>query len=465
MSIYVKCEGCGKVLNVPDGCEGRLILCATCGKRMRVPNPAPHSAAEAARPAATPAPPVAAPTPPVAPPIPPAAAPASGGLPEDKAAFFRALVEETEREQREAAAAKAAQAQAEAELTPLSEALAGGESPRAAAETPAPATPAKPPSAAPARGGALDNKDVLFNALAEEAAREQRETDTAKAAETGAEAGEKARSPEALARGKSSAATELRVKAVGDKSGYAVAQGSPPAEFAKPMPRSRKLLGAAAGVLALIILLIIGISFGLSGRKPPAKAQPMDRAAVEMARRRGAPLAQEEPGVNPQTAVLPQPAEPAVPPPEMPPALKEAALALADKALVEVEVAEPAADAAAPQTPILTPNGDLMLDMTNLHIRDKSDADASLQEMRTAIRSAVGESVAAQLREKGLAPVEAGQSAAARPDEPHSRLKVNLPCHAGVGGVQLPRRRGSEQQHALSAGLAAPVPTADAPTA
>jgi hypothetical protein len=393
MSIYAKCEGCGKILNVPDGCEGRLIQCATCGKRMRVPNPAAHTAAEADRPTAAPAPPAAAPAAPV--PV----APASQGLPEQKAAFFRALVEETEREQREAAAAKAAQKQAEAELAPLSEE--------------APAMPAKPPSAAPPHGGAPDEKDALFDALAEEEAREQRRTDAAQAAQAGAEAARAPlpASPKAIARGKSAAVTELRVKVVADKTGYDIAAPAAPpppavptpAEFGQQPLRSRKLLGAAVAVLALIILLIIAIKVGLSS-KPPAREAPVV-------------------GIQP-AAVPSSEASPAAPP-EMPPALKEAAGALADKAIVEVEVEETIADAdaAALQTSILTPTGDVMLDLANLHIRDKSGADAGPEEMRAAIRSAVGKSVTAQLYEKGLTPVEAGNSAAT-PDQPHSRLKV-----------------------------------------
>jgi DNA-directed RNA polymerase subunit RPC12/RpoP len=386
MTIYFKCEGCGKVLNVPDGREGRLIECATCGRRMRVPTRPPPKAAE-------PAPPAAAETPP------PSAAPATEGLAQDKAAFFRALIEETEREQRQAAAAKAAREQAEAELTPLSEPLAGG-SDSIAVEGARPPTPAKPPAVPPASGGTPEEKDALFDALAEEVAREQREMDYLKPAPTRAEAG-RAPSPEGALRGRSAAATELRVKSAADKAGYALAGAAPPPPPPSPEERpspTRKPLGAAVGLL-LLILLIIGTWLGLSSKKPPPKAEP--------------------------TVSAPAPfAPPTVKAPGLPAALKEADAALADKALVEVEVDETGAEAAAPQIPILTPTGDLMLDLTNLHIRDKSDADVSLQEMRSAIRSAVNESVTAQLREKGLTLAEAGGSAAAKPDEAHSRLKV-----------------------------------------
>ena len=440
MSIYVKCEGCGKILNVPDGCEGRLIQCATCAKRMRVPN-RPPTAAESAPPPAAPASPAPA-------------APASEGLPNDQAAFFRALVEETEREQRETAAAKAAQKQAEAELAPLAETPAG-EPGAVAAETLSP-PPSAPTSAAPSHGGTPD-EDSFFNALAQEAARQQRETDASKEAEPGAEAAPAAApSPVAMIRGKSSAATELRIKTVADKSGYAIAEDTtPPADFAKPQRRAKKLVGMAAGVLVLLILFAVVIMYGLSGKKtpPPAKAVPLEQVVLEAAERRGSSPAKRAPVVNAQPEVLPpstaspvSPPELAVPPPDMPPALKEAALALTDKALVEVEVAEAASDSASPQTPILTPTGDLMLDMTNLHVRDKSDADASLQEMRTASRSAVFESVAAGLREKGLTPVEAGQSAPAKPGEPHSRLRIDLratPAWAGFSFREGPAMNNS----------------------
>ena len=127
--------------------------------------------------------------------------------------------------------------------------------------------------------------------------------------------------------------------------------------------------------------------------------------------------------------------------PELPTALKEAAQALADKTLVEVEVVEAAADAAAQPMPILTPTGDLMLDVTNVHIRDKSGADASIQEMRSASRSAVYESVAAKLREKGLTPAAAGQSAAGNPGELHSRLKVFISTTPAWAGFSFRDRR------------------------
>ena len=432
MSIRVKCEGCGRVLSVPDGCEGRAIQCATCGKRMRVPNQAPQTAADPARPAAAPA-------------APPPAAPVSGGTPEDKSAFFRALAEETAREQREAAAAKAAKTDAEAELAPLPEATVGGqsaavrelriktaddESGYALAEGPVPPTPAAPPPAAPAQpppaapvSGGVPDKDALLRALAEEAAHEQRETDAAKAAKTDAEA-ELAPSPEATVRGQSAAVKELRIKTVAGKSGYVVAKGPvpptpepPPARYDTPRRPLRKLTAAAVGSL-LLIVIIISVIVGLGSRKRPANEGPI---------------------LNTQ-AVLP----PVAMSPKLPTALKEAAQALADKAFVEVEVVEAAADAAAQPMPVLTPTGDLMLDITNLHIRDKSDADADIQEMRSASQSAVCESVAAKLREKGLTPVEAGQSAAAgKPKQPYSRLKVFISTTPVWAGFSFRERRTS----------------------
>lgn len=419
MSIYVKCEGCGKILNVPDGCEGCTIQCATCDKRMRVPNPAAHTAAEAAQPSAAPA----APAP---------QAPASEAVPADQADFFRALAEEAARERREADAAKAAKAAAEAELTPLSEGISGGPSAaiedleiqtaagepgHAAAESPVP-PPVAPRPNAPAGESVPDDKEALFKALAEEAAREQREAEAAKAAKASAEA-ELPPSPEAIARGQSSAAKELRIKTVADKSGYAVANVPEPS-MQDTRPRSlRKWIGVAAGLLLLVILIGISINVGLSsssrssssGSKPAPKEKPVS-----------------------DTPVVSPPSTPAITPPELSAPLKEAAQALADKASVEVEVVETAAEAAVQPMPMLTPAGDVLLDVTNLHIRDKNGADASFQEMRSAIQSAVCESVAAALREKGLTAAQAGESAAGNPGEAHSRLKVFIsatPAWAG----------------------------------
>jgi LSD1 subclass zinc finger protein len=346
MSIHVPCEGCGKVLSVPNGSEGRAIKCAHCGKRMRVPNPAPQAAAEAAPPPAAPATP-----PPAAPvaPSPPPAAPVTEGVP-DKDAFFKALAEEAARDQRETDAVKAAKAAAEAELEPA---------------------------------------------------------------------------PEEIVQGKSSATKELRIKTAADKTGYAVAEGplpprtasaaAPPAGYdMRPHPL-RKLIAVAVGLLLLISIIIITLVAGPSSRK----SSPVNEA----------------PMTNSQ-AVAPQPVTPPPPPePALPAALKEASQALAADTLVEVEVVEADADATAKPMPVLTPAGDLMLDVTSLQIRDKDNAGANLQEMRSAIRPVVYESVAAKLREKGLAPVEAGPSTAtSKPEDLHNRLKVFIrttPAWAG----------------------------------
>ncbi len=394
MSIKVKCEGCGKILSVPDGCEGLRIQCATCGKRMRVPKQTP-----------------------------PPAAPESGDMPDGEAAFLKALAEEAAHEQGQAADAKAANKDAEAELAPLSEAAAG-EPGYAVTERTAP--PAAPSPAAPAIESRAEDQDALFKVLAEQAAREQ--SGAVQAAKSGA-GSDQPTSPEALLRGQSAAAKELRIKTAADKSGYAVARDSAQASPGGPGKRRkllRTLVGAAGGVL-LLLVLIIAISVGISSsRKSRARALP-------------AP-------VN-----LPLPS-PEAPPPEFPAALKAAAQALAANAAVEVEVAEASADEAAPQMPVLTSAGDVMLDAANLHIRDKSDADAGIQEMRSSSRSAVYESVAAKLREKGLAPAEAGQSAAGNRGELRSRLKIFIstaPAWAGfdfsAGGTPpaaIPSQRG-----------------------
>jgi hypothetical protein len=276
------------------------------------------------------------------------------------------------------------------------------QAPQPAAEAvPPPAAPATPPTAAPVSEGVPD-KDAFFRALAEEAAREQREAAAVKAAKTDVEA-EIEPAPEAIVRGQSSAIKELRVKTAADKSGYRVAEGPVPPGPAPPPPPEydmrphplRKLIGAAVGLL-LLIGIIIGIVIGLSGRKPPAN----------------------EGLISNSQDVLPQVAMPA-----LPTTLKEASQALAAKTLVEVEVVEADADATAKPMPILTPTGELMLDVTNLQIRDKGNAGVSIQQMRSAIRSAVYESVAAKLQERGLTPAKAGRSART-PGELHSRLKV-----------------------------------------
>ncbi len=320
---------------------------------------------------------------------PPPAAPASGDTPEGQDAFLKALAEEAAREERQAAAAKAAKKEAEAELAPLSEADAG-EPGYAVTEGPA-------PPAAPAPGGVVEDKDALFKVLAEQAAREH--SGAAQMVRPGAES-DQPPSPEALVRGQSAAAKELRVNKAADKSGYAIVREAEPARLTGPAKRRKPLMtlvGVAAGLLVLIVV-IAAISVSLAGSR---KARVRE---------------------------LPIPANPPVPKPEAPPEfstpLKEAAQALAAKAPVEVEVVEDSADAAAPQMPVLTSTGDVMLDATNLHIRDKNGADAGIQEMCSSSRSAVYESVAAGLREKGLAPAEAGQSAAGNPGEPGSRLKV-----------------------------------------
>jgi len=372
MSINVKCEGCGKILSVPDGCEGLLIQCATCDKRMRVPNKAPQTAAEPAQPVA----------------------PASGDAPDGQDAFLRALAEEAAREQRQADVARAAKANVEAELAPLPEA-APGEPGYAVTQGPVP--PAAPSPVAPAGGDRPEDKDALFKILAEEAAREH--SGAVQAAKTGAGA-YRAPSPEALVRGQSAAAKELRIKTAADKSGYAVASDAAPASpggSGKRRQPLRTLVGVAGGLL-LLIVVIVALSIGFSSRKPRVRAQP---------------ILVTQPAPQPEAA------------PEFPAALKEAAQALAAKAPVEVEVVEASAGAAAPPMPVLTPTGDLMLEAANLHIRDKDDADAGIQEMRSASRATVYEGVAAILREKGLAPAEAGQSTgAANPGELRSRLKV-----------------------------------------
>ena len=420
MSIYVKCEGCGKILNVPDGCEGRTVQCATCNKRMRVPKPASHTPAEAAQSGTAPA----APAP---------AAPASEGAANDQADFFRALAEEAARERGGAEAAKAAKAEAEAELTPLSEGLTGSQSSavenleiqmtadepgNAAVESPAPPTPAAPRPAAPAGAGMPDDKDALFNALAEEAAREQRETEAAKAAQAAAAAALPP-SPEALARNQSAAAKELRIKTVADKSGYAIADvPEPPAPQETRRRSVRKYAGVAAGLLLLVVLIVISINVGLSSSKGAVKAAPKEKSVIY------------SPTVSP-------PAAPGTTSPELPPALKEAAQAIGDKACVEVEVVESAAEAAVQPMPMLTPAGDLLLDVANLHIRDKSGADASFQEMRSAVQAAVRESVAAGLREKGLTAAQAGESAAGNPGEARSRLKIFIAAAPAWAGFSL----------------------------
>jgi len=417
MSIYVKCEGCGKVLSVPGGSEGRAIQCAHCGKKLCVPEQPPQTRAEAA--------------------TPPPAAPVNGGMPEDQGGFLRALAEKAAREQREADTAKTAGTGAKAGTAPSPGATAGdesaaieelvitpgaGESGYAAAKTPEPPAPAAPSSPAPASGGISADKDAFFKALVAEAARDQGEAAAAKGAGTGAEAGT-APSPEALVRGRSAAATELRVKTVADKSGYSIAESStpePPAGHDRRR-RSRKLIGAAAGLL-LLIVIILSIVAGLSSKKPRANERPV--------------------ATIPAIPSTPVALAPAVALPELPTALKEAAQALAAKTLVEVEVAEASADAAEQRIPLLTPTGDLMVDVTNLHIRDKSDADAGIQEMRSASRSAVYESAAAKLREKGLTPVEAGGSAAAKPGEIYSRLKVVISTTPAWAGFSF-RERGN----------------------
>jgi hypothetical protein len=393
---------------------------------MRIPKQPAPKAAESAPPAAAPAPPpAAAPIRPPEVPAPPPEAQAgspqaatSDGVSEDRAAFFRALVEETEREQRGAVAAKEAQAEAEPVL--LSEG-APDEAGQIAAENAAPSAPAGPPSATPARGGMPEDKDALLKALAEEDARQERRMEVAQPPQPVTGAG-RAPSPEDIVRGRSSAATELRVKAVADQSGYALAEPAPPAPARPELPplSKRRLLGAAIGLLVLLIFVIIATWAALSRKKLPAKEEVKEQPAV----------------------IAQAPAPPPLPSaPELPPALKEAAGALANKARVEVEVDEAAAEAVAEQMPILTPAGDFMLDLTNLHVRDKNDNDESLQEMQSEIGSAVAESLAAQLREKGLTPVETEASAAASSDEPESRLKVVIratPAWAGFHFLEVP---------------------------
>jgi hypothetical protein len=377
MAIRVKCEGCGKVLGVPDGCEGLQIQCGACGKRVRIPNQAPQTPA-----------------------TPPPVAPAGEEAPGSQGAFLKALAEETAREQREAAAAKAGKAAAEAELMPLDDAAAGKP---AYSVTEGPVAPVAPPApVAPASGGLPEDKDALFKVLAEQAAREQAEWAAVKEAKTDAES-ESARSPEATVRGQSAAVKELRIKRAADKSGYAITGGplsKAPAEHeAQPQPPPWKLIGAAVGLLMLTILIVaIKVGGSSSRRKLPAKEK-----LVLM------------------TPTAPKPEAAAA---EIPTALKAAAQALTAKTLVEVEVVETAVGAAAEQMPVLTPAGDLMLDVTNVYIRNKSGADESIEEMRSAGRSAVYKSVAARLQKRGLMPVEAGWSAAANPGGTHSRLKV-----------------------------------------
>jgi hypothetical protein len=359
---------------------------------MRIPKQSSQTSAEPAQPAAVPAAP--------APAAPPSAAPASGEKPEGQAAFLSALAEEAARDQRQAAAAQAARANAEAELVPLADAPAGEPG---YAVTKGPVPPAAPSPVAPARGGMPEDRDALFKVLAEEAAREQSQTAAAMAAKTGAEA-DRAPSPEALVRGQSAAAKELRIKTADDKAGYSIVQESaptPPAGHDKRPQIMRKLVGAAAGLLVLIVV-ITAISIGFSSsssKKPRAIAQPIP-------------------------VVQPAPTPEVTPPPAFPAVLKEAAQALAAKTPVEVEVVVASADAAAQPMAVLTPTGDLMLDATNVHIRDKTAGDASIEEIRSASRAAIYASVAAKLREKGLAPAEAEPSAAGSPGELRSRLKV-----------------------------------------
>jgi hypothetical protein len=355
---------------------------------MRIPNQAPQTPEAPAQPAAAPA-------------TPPPAAPAGGDAPGGQDAFLAALAEETAREQREAAAPKAAKADAEAELMPLHDAPAG-EPGYGVTEGPVPPA-AAPDPVAPVGEGVPEDKDAFFQVLAEQAAREQAEAAAAQAAKTDAEA-ESAPSPEATVRGQSSAVKELRIKRADDKSGYAIAGGplpKAPAEYeVQPQP-PWKLIGAAAGVFLLIILIIaikVGASGSSSRRKLPAKEVPVLR-----------------------TPSAPQPEAAA---PELPTALKAVAQALAARTLVEVEVVEAATDAAAERMPVLTPAGDLMLDATNVRIRGKSGAGDSIEELRSASRSAVYKSVAARLQERGLTPVEAGRSAAGNPEGSRSRLKV-----------------------------------------
>ena len=324
MSINVKCEGCGKTLDVPDGCEGRLIQCATCGKRMRVPNQAP-----------------------------PPAAPGSGDLPEAQAGFLKALAEEAAHEQRQSTA-KAAKTDAEAELAPLSEAPAG--EPGYAVTKPA------APPAVPAPGGMAEDKDALFKVLAEQAALEH--SGAVQPGRAGAGPGQPP-SAEALLRG--------HPPQPGNS-----ASRRPPTSPATPSPGTpRRRLRRASSA---------------AGR--PAETGRRGGRSVAALRRHHRD--QHRPQQQPEVAVRERPfrkwvrASPEAPPPEFPAALK-AAQALAANAPGEV-MAGASVGETPPQMPVLTSTGDVMLDATNLHIRDKNDADAGIQEMRSSSRSAVYES-------------------------------------------------------------------------
>ena len=200
---------------------------------------------------------------------PPPAAPGSGDLPEAQAGFLKALAEEAAHEQRQSTA-KAAKTDAEAELAPLSEAPAG--EPGYAVTQP-PRRRLCRRLEAWRRTRTLSSRRSPKRPRASSAGRPQqgprRAPDPSQPP-----------SPEALLRGQSSAAKELRIKTAADKSGYAVA-GTHRAGASAAGHRSAAGLrcgnwSAWRSALLLLVGIIIAIIVGLSSsRKPQASERPV----------------------------------------------------------------------------------------------------------------------------------------------------------------------------------------------
>ena len=251
MSIHVRCEGCGKVLSVPDGSEGRTIQCARCGMRMRVPNQAPQTAAEPAE-------------------------PRRGRAGERRHAGGPGRFPQSARRRGRARATPGGRREGGqnrrpkpgSRLCPKRPPAASQPQSRNSAARRPPTSPAMPPPKAPCRrrqprrrrssGGMPEDKDAFFKALAERG--------RARATRDGRREGGPKQAPKPSRRlrpKRSSAADQPQSRNSASRRpptspAMAVAEGPVPPRTGhdmRPHPL-RKLIGAAVGLLLLIVIII-----------------------------------------------------------------------------------------------------------------------------------------------------------------------------------------------------------------